>query len=102
MKKLTVLFSVLFLCTNLFAQGQVINVPDDQPTIQEAINASADGDTVLVADGTYYENINFSGKAITLASWFLIDADETHIDSTIINGSQPNHPDSGSVVLFHS
>ena len=72
MKHLFKIFSfLLFLSICLY--GQVINVPGDQPTIQEAINASVDGDTVLVADGTYYENINFKGKAITLASWFLID-----------------------------
>ncbi|VAX29584.1 Alkaline phosphatase [hydrothermal vent metagenome] len=97
---LTILSSFLFLSICLY--GQVINVPDDQPTIQEAINASVDGDTVLVADGTYFENINYRGKAITVASWFLVDGDETHIDSTIINGSQPTHPDSGSVVQFGS
>jgi len=102
MKNLIHFFAVLFLSTNLFAQGEVINVPADQPTIQEAINASVDGDTVLVADGLYYENINYRGKAITVASWFLIDGDETHIDSTIINGSQPTHPHSGVVVEFNS
>lgn len=45
-----------------------IHVPADQPTIQAAINAAANGDTVLVSDGTYKENINFKGKAITVAS----------------------------------
>ena len=89
---------VLFL--SIYSFGQIINVPADQPTIQSAINASVDGDTVLVADGTYFENINFKSKAITVASHFLIDGDETHIDSTIINGSQPSHPDSGSVVFI--
>jgi hypothetical protein len=75
-------------------------VPGDYPTIQEGINVSIDGDIVLVADGTYYENINFIGKAITVASHFLIDGDTAHISNTIINGSQPSHPDSGSVVSF--
>jgi parallel beta-helix repeat protein len=45
-----------------------IHVPADQPTIQAAIDAATDGDTVLVADGTYTENINFEGKAITVTS----------------------------------
>jgi hypothetical protein len=57
---------------------------------------------VLVADNTYYENINFKGKAITVASYYLIDGDTTHINNTIIDGSQPTKPDSGSVVFFVS
>src|SRR5438128_9050171 len=45
-----------------------INVPGNAPTIQAAINTAIDGDTVLVAPGTYVENINFNGKAITVTS----------------------------------
>ena len=48
--------------------GATIHVPADQPTIQAAIDAATDGDTVLVSDGTYTENINFEGKAITVTS----------------------------------
>jgi parallel beta-helix repeat protein len=39
----------------------VINVPGDYPTIQQAIDASSNGDTVLVQAETYYENINLNG-----------------------------------------
>ncbi|MCK4979847.1 MAG: right-handed parallel beta-helix repeat-containing protein, partial [Candidatus Delongbacteria bacterium] len=51
---------------------------------------------------TYFENIDFIGKAITVASNFLIDADTLHIENTIINGRQPTNPDFGSVVTFVS
>ncbi len=46
----------------------VLHVPADFPTIQAAINAAVDGDTVLVAQGTYAENVSFLGKNVTLAS----------------------------------
>ncbi len=36
--------------------------------IQDCIDAAMDGDECVVADGTYFENINFLGKAITVRS----------------------------------
>lgn len=59
---------VVLGCASL-VRGQVtIHVPAEYVTIQAAIGAAADGDTVLVAPGTYFENINFSGKNIELRS----------------------------------
>ena len=48
--------------------ADTINVPTDHATIQDAINAASDGDEVVVASETYFETINFNGKAITLRS----------------------------------
>jgi len=75
-------------------------VPQEYATIQAAINASINGDTVLVSDGTYLENIRFKGKAIIVASLCLVDGDTAHIDATVIDGSNPSNPDSASVVSF--
>jgi len=100
MRNLVLFFSILLFIQSL--QATTINVPADQPSIQAGINAAINGDIVLVADSTYYENINFKGKAITVASQFLMDNDTSHISATIIDGSQRPHPDSGSVVYFIS
>ena len=72
------------------AQAAVIHVPGDQATIQAAINAAANGDTIQVAPGTYVENINFLGKAIQVTS-------DQGASVTVIDGNQAD-----SVVSFIS
>lgn len=60
------------LCLTALAGAAVINVPLDQPTIQEAINAASVGDVVLIADGIYTgpnnRDLDLLGKAITVRS----------------------------------
>lgn len=78
------------------------HVPAEFAAIQAAILASTNGDTVLVAEGTYTENIDFRGRSIVVASHFLLDGDVDHIPVTTIDGSNPEHADSGSVVRIIS
>ena len=52
--------------------------------IQAAIDAAQDGDTIVVPRGTYYENLNFRGKSITLKSENPEDLGV--VESTIIDG----------------
>jgi parallel beta-helix repeat protein len=66
--------------------GKVITVPDDYATIQEAINNAADGDTVFVRNGTYYEDV-VANKTVSLVG--------ENVRSTVINGSG-----SGNVVMI--
>ncbi|MBF0449797.1 MAG: hypothetical protein HQK75_03770 [Candidatus Magnetomorum sp.] len=46
------------------------DVPADHPTLQQAIDAATNGDTITVSPGTYTgennKNLSFSGKSITL------------------------------------
>jgi len=58
---------------------RVLWVPDDYTTIQGAINASRDGDTVRVRAGTYREGVRSGGRNIWLES-------ENGPEQTIING----------------
>ena len=48
--------------------AQVLWVPDNYPAIQAAINAAATDDVIYVRPGTYFENINFSGKSVSVIS----------------------------------
>ena len=57
-------------------------------TIQEGIIASSNTDTVLVFPGTYYENINYLEKSITLASLYLTTGNDDYVNQTIIDGNQ--------------
>ena len=78
------LISILFATT--------INIPSDYTTIQAGINASVDGDTVLVAQGTYSENLILANE-IVLASHAIYDdlgsewLDNDNINNTIISGA---------------
>jgi len=65
----------------------------DFEAIQDAIDASSHGDVIVVHPGTYYENIHFDGKNVTLRS--LDPQDEQIVASTVIDGAQK-----ASVVTF--
>jgi hypothetical protein len=70
------------------AASDTLRVPDDYPTIQAAINAAADGDTILVRDGPgggYQENVTVT-KGITLSGGWNISFTEQSIPTTLSGG----------------
>jgi hypothetical protein len=87
--KTTIIF-VAVMCMPALALSATIYVPDDYPTIQGAIYAAVNGDTIIVRSGTYVENIKFIGKALTLQS-------EEGPEATIIDGNREK-----PVVRFNS
>ena len=111
--------NILFLIPFVsYLISDIFHVPSEYPTIQEGIDSSADGDTVLVSQGIYYENILID-KSITLASYAIFDnldnwaeyddqifyewqVSNSNIQNTIIDGGQPLNPDYGSTILISS
>ncbi len=81
-------FAAVFLLSAFSAHAAIINIPDDQPTIQAGIDIAAESDTVLVAPGTYFENLDLREKSITLASHYLTTADTTYMHETIIDAQK--------------
>jgi len=112
------LVAAVLLTTNLIAQ-KTIRVPADVPTIQGAINMAVNGDVVIVSSGTYPENIDFTGKAITVkgagaagatiidggaqASVVTFDSGETRnsvlSNLTLQNGAPTTLPEAGGVYI---
>ncbi len=83
------IFGVIYLFFTIYtATAATVYVPDNYNSIQDAIDAAVPGDTIIVRPGTYTENIDFLGKAITVQS-------EQGAGITIIDGNQ-----AGSVVTF--
>lgn len=68
MVRATILVVILFTAVAQSASTTTIYVPDDQPTIIDAINAAVDGDVIIVRPGTYVENIDYKGKSISIES----------------------------------
>ncbi|MEK7775523.1 MAG: T9SS type A sorting domain-containing protein [Candidatus Zixiibacteriota bacterium] len=89
-----------------------IHVPADQPTIQAGINVAVDGDTVLLADGTYTgdgnRDVSFLGKKIVVTSehgpgFTIIDCEGTpdipHRAFVAVNGEDTSTVISGIAII---
>ncbi len=73
---------VVFVLLSAFASvasARTIYVPDDYAKIQWAVDSASDGDTIVVRDGTYYENV-FVNKQVTIKS-------ENGPDNCTVNGT---------------
>ena len=84
------LFAVICLLSASFfvfpeaLAAAAIRVPQDRSSIQEAINATANGDTILVSPGTYTGSVNLN-KGVTLQATSY-DSANPKKNQTIIEG----------------
>jgi hypothetical protein len=121
--KRIVVFLALAQLICFAVEARILHVPTNYSTIQAGITASVNGDTILVEQGTFHENINYSSKTISVLS--VSGPDGTIIQSsnngtpvvtitghselagfTIRNGNTPNSAGggirvTGSTVLIH-
>ena len=63
--------------------GATIYVPDDYPIIQAAVDAASPGDTIIVRDGTYTENVDVNKGHLTIQS-------ENGAEATIVQAANPD------------
>jgi len=56
MRVLLIVFYILFI---LNLSATIINIPEDFDSIQEGLNFASEGDTILVAEGIYVENLTW-------------------------------------------
>ena len=76
-----------YICTSIVVMlalvgtsfAATINVPGDYATIQDAVNAVQDGDTIRISSGTYYEHI-------------LLNYDDIHVGYSITIEGDPDGP----------
>jgi hypothetical protein len=67
--------------------GKVLKVPSEHPTIDVAVGIASDGDTILIARGTYEHTTLNVNKRLTLASNYMNTKDQSDIDEIIIKAT---------------
>ena len=110
MRKQEILFmaAMIIFVASFTCVGEIIRVPNDYLTIQEAVDAAGEGDEVLIGDGTYTgignKNIDLGGRAITIRSEngperTIIDCQKQDRAFSFISGEESDSVLSGFTII---
>ncbi len=102
--------TLAFSVQRVEAESTTIIIPDDYPTIQEAIDAASSGDTILVHEGMYADGEIIVNKPLTLAAKGQVIVDGLHTatdvfcitsNSVVIEGFIVKNAQYAGILLFH-
>lgn len=68
-------------------RGQVHEVPEPYSTIAAALEAAAEGDTILVAPGTHVGSFDLTGREVVVGSRFLTTGNTSYVRRTVVDGN---------------
>ena len=109
-----IISGALVIAVSSPATATIIHVPGDYVTIQEGINACVENDTVIVADGIYFENVvintpisligeNRDGVVIDgsdSGDVIFVDTPDVYISNLTVRNSGGDYYDSGIELAF--
>lgn len=83
------LVCMIFIVTCKNDNKYIIQVPGDFDTIQEAINYSKNGNTIVISKGVYFENLVVNNKNITIKSKYKKSNsyNDNYVKDTVIDGN---------------
>jgi len=95
-KKLVLMMAMVWTAAASFASNgsaetpaaapRTLRVPADHATIQAAIDAAHEGDTVLVTPGVYRESLRLAGKSVRLVSEFDASRNKDAVQNSVLDG----------------
>ncbi len=89
---------------------EILRVPEDFRSIQAAIDEAHEGSVILLAPGTYQENLDFTDKNVLVASLAYLTGQSKYVEQTVLKPtdsivfSQNDHRNAGlyGVTLFQT
>src|SRR3990172_6124538 len=82
--KFFIALSVLYFVFNESC-ADILNIPEEYLFIQDAIDNSQVGDTLLLSEGLFEESINIYNHGLTLAGLYILNNDTSYIENTILH-----------------